>query len=416
MNPKQSVVVVGSGIIGISAGLALQQADFRVRIVDRGGPSQKASEGNAGAFALADIVPLATPGILRAAPSWLLDPLGPLSIRPSYVFSIAPWLMKFWRASWSDRFPSLMKAQAELMSLSRSALDRQAQQYRGEPLLRRAGQLRLYDGGDTFRASSSYWHACKEYGITHDLLGSSREIEEIQPGLSTKFQYAGYTPDWLNVSDPKQWLKHLHDQFVDRGGLVEPRDVRLISANSSVVEVYCVDERLSCDYVVIAAGAWSKSLAQAIGDEIPLETERGYNTTFSPGYFDLKTHLTFADHGFVVSKVGSKVRVGGAVELGGLSAPPNFDRSKILLSKAKQFLPNMDMVDGEEWMGFRPSMPDSLPVIGTSPKQSRVIYAFGHGHLGLTQSAATGELVRDTILQKPWPIASTPFSPARFHH
>ena len=416
MNPKQSVVVVGSGIIGISAGLALQQADFRVRIVDREGPSQKASEGNAGAFALADIVPLATPGIMRAAPGWLLDPLGPLSIRPSYVFSIAPWLMKFWRASWSDRFPSLMKAQAELMSLSRSALDRQAQQYGGEPLLRRAGQLRLYDGRDTFRASSSYWQACEEYGITHDLLGSSREIEEIQPGLSTKFQYAGYTPDWLNVSDPKQWLKHLHDQFVDRGGLVEPRDVRLISANSSVVEVYCVDERLSCDYVVIAAGAWSKSLAQAIGDEIPLETERGYNTTFSPGYFDLKTHLTFADHGFVVSKVGRKVRVGGAVELGGLSAPPNFDRSKILLSKAKQFLPNMDMVDGEEWMGFRPSMPDSLPVIGTSPKQSRVIYAFGHGHLGLTQSAATGELVRDSILGKPWPIASTPFSPARFHH
>ena len=414
MNPKQDVLVVGSGIIGISVGLALQQADFRVRIVDRGGPSQKASEGNAGAFALADIVPLATPGIMRAAPGWLLDPLGPLSIRPSYVFSITPWLMKFWRASWSDRFPSLMKSQAELMSLSRSALDRQAQQYRGEPLLRRAGQLRLYDGSDTFRASSSYWHACREYGITHDLLESSQEIEKIQPGLSTKFQYAGYTPDWLNVSDPRQWLKHLHDQFIDRGGLVECREVRSISAKSRVVEVHCVDKRLSCDYVVIAAGAWSKSLAQAIGDDIPLETERGYNTTFSPGHFDLKTHLTFADHGFVVSKVGSKVRVGGAVELGGLSAPPNFDRSKILLSKAKQFLPNMDMVDGEEWMGFRPSMPDSLPVIGKSPKQSRVIYAFGHGHLGLTQSAATAELVRDSILGKPWPIASAPFSPERF--
>ena len=416
MNPKQSVVVVGSGIIGISVGLALQQAGCRVSIIDRGSPSQNASEGNAGAFALADIVPLATPGIMRAAPGWLLDPLGPLSIRPSYIFSIAPWLIKFWRASWSDRFPSLMKAQAELMSFSRSALERQAQLYRGEPLLRREGQLRLYDSRDTFRASSSYWQACKEYGITHDLLGSSREIEEIQPGLSTKFQHAGYTPDWLNVSDPKQWLKNLQDQFVERGGLVECRDVRSISANSNTVEVYCVDESLSCDFVVIAAGAWSKSLAQTIGDDIPLETERGYNTTFSPGHFELKTHLTFADHGFVVSKVGSKVRVGGAVELGGLSAPPNFDRSKILLSKAKQFLPTMSTVDGEEWMGFRPSMPDSLPVIGTSPKQPRVIYAFGHGHLGLTQSAATGELVRDSILGKPWPIASSPFSPGRFRH
>ena len=416
MNSKPTVTIVGSGITGISIGLALQRADFRVRIIDRGGSSQNASEGNAGAFALADIVPLATPGIMKAAPGWLLDPLGPLSIRPSYIFSIAPWLMKFWRASWSDKFPALMKAQAELMALSRSALDRQSRLYRGNSLLRREGQLRLYDNSDTFRASSAYWLACKEYGIAHNLLECAGEIEEIQPGLSQKFQYAGYTPDWLNVNDPKQWLKNLHDQFVDRGGLVECRDVRSISANSSVVEVYCVDETLSCDYVVIAAGAWSKSLAQATGDDIPLETERGYNTTFSPGHFDLKTHLTFADHGFVVSKVGRKVRVGGAVELGGLSAPPNFDRSKILLSKAKQFLPNMDMVDGEEWMGFRPSMPDSLPVIGTSPKQSRVIYAFGHGHLGLTQSAATGELVRDSILGKPWPIASNPFSPKRFGH
>lgn len=416
MNPKPTVIVVGSGIIGISVALALQRADFKVRILDRGESSQKASEWNAGAFALADIVPLATPGIMKAAPGWLLDPLGPLSIRPSYIFSIAPWLMKFWRASWNDRFPSLMQAQAELMALSRSALDRQARLYRGDSLLRREGQLRLYDDSNAFRASSSYWLACKEYGIAHNLLESAVEIEEIQPGLSQKFQYAGYTPDWLNVNDPKQWLKNLRDQFVDRGGLLECRDVQSISARSKVMEVCCMDARLSCDFVVIAAGAWSKSLAKSIGDDIPLETERGYNTTFKPGHFQLKTHLTFADHGFVVSKVGDRVRVGGAVELGGLSAPPNFDRSKILVSKAKQFLPTMEVVDGEEWMGFRPSMPDSLPVIGPSAKEPRVIYAFGHGHLGLTQSAATGELVRDSILGKPWPIASNPFSPKRFSH
>jgi D-amino-acid dehydrogenase len=178
--------------------------------------------------------------------------------------------------------------------------------------------------------------------------------------------------------------------------------------------VRCDNDELCSDFVVVAAGAWSKSLALTVGDNIPLETERGYNTTVESGGFDLRTHLTFADHGFVVSKVGSCLRVGGAVELGGLKAPPNFERAKILLSKAKQFLPQMDVGAGQEWMGFRPSMPDSLPVFGSSPKQPRVIYAFGHGHLGLTQSAATAELVRDTILGKPWPIASAPFSPARF--
>ena len=414
MSSKTTVIVVGSGIIGISVGLALQKAGFFVRILDKSIPSEKASEGNAGAFAFSDIVPLATPGIMRAAPRWLLDPLGPLSIRPSYIFFIAPWLMKFWRASWSDKYPALMEAQAELMALSRSALDRQAESYSGEPLLRREGQLRLYDSEKSFLESSSYWSACKAFGIAHTLLKSHEEINEIQLGIHERFSYAGYTPDWVNVCDPKLWLRHLRHQFISGGGLIEERRALSLGFASNLATVRCDNDELCSDFVVVAAGAWSKSLALTVGDNIPLETERGYNTTVESGGFDLRTHLTFADHGFVVSKVGSCLRVGGAVELGGLKAPQNFERAKILLSKAKQFLPQMDVGAGQEWMGFRPSMPDSLPVIGCSPKQPRVIYAFGHGHLGLTQSAATAELVRDTILGKPWPIASAPFSPSRF--
>lgn len=414
MRSEKSVVVVGSGIIGISIGLALLEAGFGVRIIDRGRPSENASEGNAGAFALADIVPLATPGIIRTAPRWLIDPMGPLSIRPAYVFAIAPWLIKFWRASWRDKFPALMQAQSDLMALSRSALDRQATLYHGESLLNRAGQLRLYDNRASFRKSASYWKACKMFGIAYNLLESHHEIRAIQPGLAKNFAYAGFTPDWVNVVDPKLWLKHLRDQFISGGGLIEQKEARSLSVTAHKAMILCDGEQISSDHVVVAAGAWSKSLAQAIGDKIPLETERGYNTTFDPGDFQLRTHLTFADHGFVVSKVGTRVRVGGAVELGGLNAPPNFLRARNLLSKAKQFLPNMETKQGEEWMGFRPSMPDSLPVIGPAPKHPRVIYAFGHGHLGLTQSAATAELVRNTILGKPWPIASAPFSPERF--
>lgn len=414
MSSKQNIIVIGSGVIGISVGIALQEVGFQVRIIDEQEASQKASEGNAGAFAFADIVPLATPGIIRAAPRWLLDPLGPLSIRLSYAFSIAPWLMKFWRASWSDKFPALMEAQAELMALSRSALERQAALHRGEALLRREGQLRLYDTESNFLESASYWSACKEFGIGYTLLTSRHEINEIQPGLHNRFEHAGYTPDWVNVCDPKLWLRNLNDRFLSGGGLVEQRRARSLSFSSNKVTVQCDDGDLYCDFVVVAAGAWSKSLAQTVGDYIPLETERGYNTTFDPGEFDLRTHLTFADHGFVVSRVGKSMRVGGAVELGGLEAPPNFERSRILLSKAKQFLPSIDPIGCEEWMGFRPSMPDSLPVIGASRKQPKVVYAFGHGHLGLTQSAATAELVRDTILGKPWPISSAPFSAARF--
>jgi D-amino-acid dehydrogenase len=414
MSSSTSVIVVGSGVIGLSAALSLQKSGLSVRVIDRGSHVQSASEGNAGAFALADIVPLATPGIMKAAPRWLFDPLGPLSIPPSYVFAIAPWLLRFWRASWSDKFPSLMRAQAELMALSRSALDNLANHDDFEHLLRREGQLRVYDDKKSFRNSLGYWKSCEEFSVSHHLLESSDEIAEIQPGLCSRFKYAGYTPDWINVEDPKLWLKNLRDRFIARGGAVDQRNVISLKGNSESVVVKFESGELRSDYVVVAAGAWSNVLAKTVGDDLPLETERGYNTTFDPGSFELRTHLTFADHGFVVSKVGSGLRVGGAVELGGLSAPPNFERSRILLSKAKQFIPSMDSNMCEEWMGFRPSMPDSLPVIGPSVKQPRVIYAFGHGHLGLTQSAGTGELIRDTILGKPWPIPSDPFSPRRF--
>ena len=164
----------------------------------------------------------------------------------------------------------------------------------------------------------------------------------------------------------------------------------------------------------MAAGAWSHRLARTLGDQIPLETERGYNTTFDKASFDLRTHVTFSSHGFVVSRVGQGLRVGGAVELGGLQLPPNFRRSEILVKKAAEFLPGFDSTGGTQWMGFRPSMPDSLPAIGRSPRADRVIYAFGHGHLGLTQSAGTAELVSAIAAKRAPGIEMTAFEPLRF--
>jgi D-amino-acid dehydrogenase len=167
-------------------------------------------------------------------------------------------------------------------------------------------------------------------------------------------------------------------------------------------------------HVVIAAGAWSKTLAESMGDNLPLDTERGYNTTLPANAFDLKTHLSFSNHGFVISKAGEGVRVGGAVEFGGLDLKPNYKRADILLNKAASFLPKLNITGGKQWMGFRPSMPDSLPVISYSTQSTRVIYAFGHGHLGLTQSSGTAELVCELLLAKETSIPMAPYSATRF--
>jgi D-amino-acid dehydrogenase len=239
-------------------------------------------------------------------------------------------------------------------------------------------------------------------------------LAEIQPGLSPRFTHAGYTPDWMNTVDPARWTEHLAQQFVAAGGVIEIADIRALRQVGDSVEVETAAGTIRADQVVLAAGAWSHHLARTLGDTLPLETERGYNTTFPTASFDLRTHLTFADHGFVVSKIGDGLRVGGAVELGGLRLAPNYKRAETLLRKARDFLPGFDPQGGTQWMGFRPSLPDSLPIISRAPRADRVIYAFGHGHLGLTQSAGTGELVAALAARRDPAIALAPFDARRF--
>ncbi len=411
---RSEILVIGAGIIGVTTALALQRDGHAVRILDRKGVAAETSRGNAGAFAYTDIEPLATPGILRKAPKWLLDPLGPLSIPPAYALPLLPWMLRFWRASWQDRYAAAVAAQASLMHQSRAALERLIADVSGEPLMRREGQLQVYEGEAAYRASLPAWDLRRQHGVRFDLLQSPGALAEIQPGLSPRFTHAGYTPDWMNTVDPARWTEHLAQQFVAAGGQIDIADVRALRPVGEGVEVETATGSIRADQVVLAAGAWSHHLARSLGDTIPLETERGYNTTFPTASFDLRTHVTFADHGFVVSKIGDGLRVGGAVELGGLRRAPNYKRAETLLRKACDFLPGFDPQGGTQWMGFRPSLPDSLPIISRAPRADRVIYAFGHGHLGLTQSAGTAELVAALAARRDPAIALAPFDARRF--
>ncbi|WP_420584000.1 NAD(P)/FAD-dependent oxidoreductase [Ruegeria sp.] len=410
----EQVVVVGAGVIGITTALELQRRGHSVLVLDREGIAAGASAGNAGAFAFTEVEPLATPGIMRKAPKWLLDPLGPLSIPPAYALKIVPWMVRFWRASRPGSYKGNLSAQVSLMQHSVDALPRLIADVDGEPMMQRDGQMQLYESEAEFRASLPAWELRRQHGIEFDLLESRDEIAEIQPGLNPRFTHAGFTPAWMNTVDPKKWVEHLAQTLISRGGRVEVRDIRALARVTGGVQITLADDTITASKVVICAGAWSHHLARTLGDHIPLETERGYNTTLPDGGFDLRTHLTFPGHGFVASRINGGVRIGGAVELGGLTLPPNYKRADVLLNKAAKFLPGLNTEGGTQWMGFRPSLPDSLPVIGASPNARDVIYAFGHGHLGLTQAAGTAELVGALIDNQPTQIALAPFSATRF--
>ena len=414
----ETLAVIGGGVVGLNIALALQREGFAVTVCDRneatGEDTRGASHRNAGGFAFSDIFPLASPGIMARAPGWLLDPLGPLAIRPGHALALAPWLWRFWRATRPERYRAGVAAQTALMTRSQAALERQLSAIGGRELISAQGQLQVYEGAASFASSSAEWDLRREHGVTFDLLDSPEQIADIQPGLSPRFTHAGFTHSWINTIDPALWMAHLRAAFLGGGGRIEAASVQAVKPCETAVLLETTQGERRADRAVIAAGAWSHRLTAGLGDRLPLETERGYNTTLPPGAFDLRTHLTFSQHGFVASGINGGVRIGGAVELGGLKLPPNHKRADVLLKKAQAFMPGLNTDGGTQWMGYRPSLPDSLPVIGASPKDPRVLYAFGHGHLGLTQSAGTAELVAALIFGETPELTLDPFAPTRF--
>ncbi|MBO0333275.1 FAD-binding oxidoreductase [Sneathiella sp. CAU 1612] len=409
------VIVIGAGIIGITSAIELQAKGANVTVLDKSGVAAGASQGNAGAFAFSDASPVASPGIIRKAPKWFLDPLGPLSVPLPYAIQILPWMLRFLRASRPEQVKTGIEALTTLMTVSRERLVPFMEQTGTHNMLRQHGNLQLYEHRKSFEENLPVWHAREERGSKFTPLTDPDQIAEYQPGIDRRFVAAIATNDWYGISDPKDYTVQLGEFFKAKGGEIVIAEAVALKHGAVSVSVVLKDgKELSADHIVVSAGAWSHHLAKTIGDHIPLETERGYNTTLPVDAFDLKRQLSFEEHGFVVTPLSSGIRVGGAVELGGLKLPPNYRRADALLNKAKGFLPDLKIEGGRQWMGFRPSLPDSIPVIGPASRSRRITYAFGHGHLGLTQSAGTAKLVSDLVMGIENGVDLSSYSPSRF--
>lgn len=409
------VLVIGAGVVGLSVALQLQVEGREVTVLEREALAAGASRGNAGALAYADVLPLASPRILRQLPRWLLDPLGPLSLPPARLPVLLPWLWQFWRASGPGKVAASTVAQAALMQRAGPATTRLLHVAEAVHLLRDGGNLHVYDSEATWRASLPGWSVREAHGIVFEHLRGAEALARWQPGLSPALAFGTFVPEWHTLHDPLDWVHHLAQAVALRGGRFWRGRALGLASDAGQVRVRLEGGSvLQARRVVVAAGAWSAPLAASLGHRLPLDTERGYNTTLPPGAFDLRRQVTFVDHGFVVTPIGGGVRVGGAVELGGVDAPPQWRRADALLVKALRFLPGLRVEGGTRWMGCRPSMPDSLPVIGVAPGVPEVVYAFGHGHLGLTQAAVTAELVADLVAGRAPALDMAPFSPSRF--
>jgi D-amino-acid dehydrogenase len=410
-----NVTVIGAGIVGVTIAHALADEGHAVTVLDPGGPAAGASRGNAGMIAHVDILPLASPKVWRNIPRWLLDPLGPLAIRPSYLPHLAPWLLRFLAASRPDRIERGTRALIALNGMALPAWERRLRALGMEAAyLRRRGFLSVWGSRAGFAQARPLLDRQRSVGIPVEALDAAA-VRQRERALGPRVVAGAWYETGVNVADPRLLTLALAEAAEQRQiRLVRARAARIVPGEMGAAVLLEDGAKLASDVVVLAAGAWSKELAATLGDRVPLDTERGYNVTLPPGRLGLSGPVVFEGEGFVTTPLDTGDRVGGAVEFAGLHAPPNFARVDAILTRLGRWIPGLDATGGERWMGFRPSLPDSLPVIGPSPNCARVIHAFGHAHHGLTEAAATAELVAALVAGRRPAIDLAPFSPGRF--
>jgi D-amino-acid dehydrogenase len=415
------VAVIGAGIVGAVSALELQRDGHDVTIIEPGEPGgeQAASYGNGCWLSPSSVLPVSGPGLWRKVPGWIADPLGPLAIRWRYVPKALPWLLRFLRAGWDwERVRRIAPAMRALVAGCPERHLALAEEAGVAHLIKRGGLLYPYPTRADYEAERESWAIRREQGIAWTELDAN-ELHQREPELDRRYQFAVHVHEGGHCIDPGAYVAALVNLVVARGGTLlrataealEIEEGRLCAVQTSAGPV-------PCERAVIAAGAWSRVLAAQAGDAVPLETERGYHALILGAETGPRTPMIPSDGKMSNVRTPQGLRIAGQVEIAGLEAAPNWKRAEVLRDYALATWPALPRDLRPEqvkvWMGHRPSMPDSLPVIGPASGCADVVHAFGHGHIGLAAGATTGRLVADIVSGTPPVIDPAPYSPARF--
>ncbi len=411
--PGASFAVIGAGVVGLSIAYRLAQHFDDVVLIDRDEPGMAASYGNAGHIATEQVFPLPSPATLRGAPRLLLGANGPLSVRGAYSMKILPWLLRF---AWASRPSAFTKGTAALSALQTRALDslrRLCSDAGIDDQLYELGHLILVENPKLADAARAQLSTLLAHGIAAEWIASS-DVAELAPGLTDNIG-AIHVQSSAHVSDPLNLSRGLLKEYLASGGKLLQDEVATVdSGNADAVRLRLSNRELRARRVVIAAGAWSGPLAAQTGFRLPLDTERGYHLQLPEWDSGLQVAVASLDRMTIMTPLSSGLRITGFVELGGLTLPPRPQRLAKLNQHLTELLPDAPRSPRREWMGFRPSLPDHLPVLGEHPRDKRVLFAFGHQHLGLTLAGVTADIVFALATGNDPDIDLTPFRVDRF--
>lgn len=409
-----TTVVVGAGVIGTAIAYELQKRGRQVVLLDRGEVGRGASYGNMASIAVTEFMPASRPSIWKQIPGWMLDPEGPVRVRPIYMPKLLPWFARFVAAS---RPGKLRQLEVEGAALCKRVYDDLLPLLRETDLegeLTEEGCLSLYSDEVEFRADREHIEILERFGFPHQRLTGS-QARDLEPELSDSIGIAVLFPQNRSLRDPFRLVSSLAQRFTALGGEIRRGTVVGFDRSGRITAVRLAEgDRIAAEEVVIAAGAYSGLLSKMLGEPMPLETERGYHTQImSPG-ISMRHSIIWPARAFMVTPTAGGIRVGGTVEMAGLDAAPDYRRSKITVRRAQTALPNLRCEDFSEWMGHRPALPDTVPVMSASAKTPGVFYATGHGHLGVTYAATTARLMGDLIVGAKPPIDMRPYRVDRF--
>ena len=408
------IVVIGAGIVGTCCAAWLQRDGHAVTLVEANEPEVGASWGNAGALSPGSCIPLSMPGGLRKVPKWLLDEDGPLVVRPSYALRAAPWLLRYIAAGRAHVVPRIADALRALHGSVYECYRPLLADANAESLIRQTGSLVVYRDVQGFERGASEWQMRRDRGAVFEMLDAA-QIRALVPALSTSFQRGVLQPEHGYVIDPARLVRRLHDHVLEQGGsTIHDRATSIAPSGDGVHVHLAVGRPVIADRVVLAAGAWSKALLKSLGANVPLETQRGYHMHLSNPGVTLPMPVSFSEDKFYATPMASGIRLAGTVEFAGLTAPPDFRRAQHLAELGRRWLPDLATEGATEWMGHRPCLPDSLPVIGPIASDPRVLLAFGHGHNGMTGAPVTGRMIADMMAGRAPHIDAKPFRADRF--
>ena len=404
-------VVIGAGIIGASCAWHLQRKGLRVTLVDHELPGQSCSSGSASCISTSSVIPFSYPGLIKKVPGWMLDPVGPMRIRPLDFPALIPWFWKFWRVSNMQKVEEIATAQTRLMRTAFADYDEILNATDSAHLKYSRGAIHIYDTEKEYRREQWQTELRARLGFESYRLGST-ELKSMVPCLKLANGVAIMMPDWHHLADPAKVTARIAEYCFNHGGeWIQDRITRVTAADSGVSLRTQSGRRIEADQLVVAAGAWSNSIAAQLDYKVPMIAKRGYHSMISDPGIELRYPVMSLSRVFVMTPLETGLRVAGTAEFAALDAAPDYRRAKALLKNASHYLDGLNTEGATEWMGQRPMMADSMPVISVSPQHPNVFYAFGHGHYGLTQGPTTGRIIADMVSGNE---SSTDLSPFRF--